>query len=229
MILATANIKNYPDMTKKQVTDDAKEVAARSDIWGMQENNPVEDDEVISRVLGDDWGKVGGGINIPIWFRRKKIECIGFRVVLIPFDPVLPLTPRPRTISIGRFALKGRSGVPPFTLINNHLIAGGKNGPEIPSHIRQWEIEWDKTKSVFIKEHAKSGGSCKVKEVGSGTMELNSDHDAQWVDLSISAGDPKGKRTVFFEGDFNNPRPPKPGRSFTWLAGGRLDRIGVST
>ena len=227
MIIATANIRNYPDMPRAKVVADAKEVAARADLWGQQENNPVEDDEAISKALGDKWAKVGGGINLPIWFRRDKLECVSYRVAIADFDPVLPLTPRPRTISVGRFALKGRRGLEPLTLINNHRIAGGLNGPTEPPRARQWHIEEARAREVYAAERRKKSGALKVKELDSGRMELNSDHDALWVEVSLSAA--TGNRTVFYLGDFNNPEPPKPAKAFRWLVGERLDRIGVST
>jgi len=195
MIIGTANIKNYPDMPKKKVVADAKEVSAICDIWGMQENNPEEDDDAISVALGDEWMKVHGSTDIPIWYRKDKFRLVGARVHLMPFEPVLPLTPRPRNLVAATFKLRGRD-VPPFVIMNSHFIAGAYNGDnskaDTARRVSQWDIEWSHLRK-FIEQYRRKG------------------------------------YTVFVEGDFNHPRPPKPTPNFAWLVGTRLDRIGVTT
>lgn len=142
MKLGTANIRNYPDMPMKDVVADAKKMAAVCDIWGHQENDPNEDDEAISKALGADWDLIGGNTNIPIWFNKTKYRCVGARVQLMPLKPDLPLVAKPRDILAGTFMVRGRSGLPAFTVINCHFIAGGYNGPQEAKRKRQWDIEW---------------------------------------------------------------------------------------
>lgn len=53
--------------------------------------------------------------------------------------------------------------------------------------------------------------------------------DLEWTYLQRFVGDYRRKGlTVFVEGDFNHPRPPKPTANWQWLVGERLDRIGVA-
>lgn len=142
MRIGTANICNYPDMPKAKVQADAREIAALTDTWGQQENNPAEDDEAISKALGPSWMVVHGDTNVPIWYRTGRLELTGQRKVQADFTPPLPLTPRPRWITAATFGVIGRPGVERFALVNCHLIAGGYNGPESEARARQWRVEF---------------------------------------------------------------------------------------
>jgi len=155
MKIGCANIKNFPDMSEKKVVADAKQMAELTDIWGMQENNPEEDDEPISKALGEDWDKVHGGTDIPIFFRKDVFRLVGARVHLMPFEPVLPLTPRPRNIVGATFKLRGRD-VPAFVIINSHFIAGAYNGPKEAKRKKQWDIEWAHH-TQFIGQYRRKG------------------------------------------------------------------------
>lgn len=192
MIWGTANIKNYPDMPRRKVVEDALAVANVCDIWMQQENDPREDDDAISAALGAQWGKVGGHTNLPIYFRRDRYGCTGFDVFKMRWaGPELELVAKPRLTAQGTFIRRDRPGVSEFVLHNNHLIAGGLNGPLLPRRAAQWRSEWEET--------------------------------CQFLDQAKAS-----RRTVFFGGDFNNPDPPKPTRNFEWVAGERLDRLGIT-
>jgi len=153
MIIGTANIKNFPDMSRTKVQADGKKMSSICDLWGMQENNPVEDLPAIMDVLGDDWKTVHPGTDIPFLYRDSVFNLVESTKIVAPFEPVLPLTPRPRWITGAVFELKNRPGVQPFGVVNVHLIAGGYNGDNSPSdtarRIRQWDIEWLTAKSLL--------------------------------------------------------------------------------
>jgi hypothetical protein len=156
MKIGTANIKNYPDMPKKKVQADGKEISSLTDIWGMQENNPTEDLPAIMEVLGPEWETMHEGTNVPIYYRKDKLKVISTDKTSAPFEPVLALTPRPRWITGAVFELKERAGVPNFAIVNCHLIAGGMNGPKLAPRARQWGVEFT-TLGEFITSFRKKG------------------------------------------------------------------------
>ena len=160
MRIGTANIKNYPDMPRDKVVADARKMAHLCDLWGQQENNPEEDDEAIDKALGDDWMKTHGGTDLPIWYKRSIFRLVGARVHLMPFSPVLPLTPRPRNLVAATFRIRGRSDLPNWVVINSHFIAGAYNG-DLPAadtkrRKRQWNIEWEHH-TRFINDYRRKG------------------------------------------------------------------------
>lgn len=155
MRLGTANICNYPDMPKAKVKADAREMAALTDVWGQQENNPAEDDDAISDALGPEWMVVHADTNLPIWYRTARLELTGHRKVAADFDPVLPLTPRPRWVTAATFGVIGRPGVERFAVVNLHLIAGGYNGPESEARARQWRVEFKKMQGLVNQYRAR--------------------------------------------------------------------------
>jgi hypothetical protein len=157
MKLGTANIKNYPDMPEKKVIADAREVSSYTDIWGMQENNPAEDDEAIRPELGKDWGLVGGNTDLPIWYRKDVYRNLDFDVLNMGWaGRELALTPKPRLAVAGTFELLDRAGIDSFVVVNLHFIAGGYNGPRTPPRRSQWDHEWAKV-CDFIKSYMKKG------------------------------------------------------------------------
>lgn len=222
MILGTANIKNYPDMPRRKVKADGLAVADVCDIWGQQENQPGEDAPAIAEALGKAWGVVGEHTDLPIWYRRDQYQCTGFEVFKMAWaGPELELVPKPRLTVQGAFIRRDRPGVSEFVIHNNHLIAGGKNGPELPRRLRQWESEWTET-CGWLDETKKTGrtvffigdfnhpnppkptrnfewiagerldriGATKVGSVDwqvhdTGHIDLNSDHNAQWVRVGL--------------------------------------------
>jgi hypothetical protein len=156
MRLGCANIKNYPDMPARKVAADGKKMSGLCDIWGMQENNPAEDDDAIAKVLGENWDIVHPNTDIPVWYRKDLIKVVGTRVHLMPFDPVLALTPRPRNLTGTTFKLRGRESVPNWVVINSHFIAGGMNGARNQARSRQWKIEWTHL-NRFVSEYKRKG------------------------------------------------------------------------
>lgn len=221
MRIATANIKNFPDMPERLVVEDALAVADVAQLFGQQENNPAEDLPAIIDALGPAWSAAHRATNVPIYWRKDTLVLLSTRKVAAPFEPVLPLTPRPRWIAGATFRLRDQPAVPPFAVVNVHLVAGGHNGPRIPARARQWAVEFS-TVRTFVREYRAKGlttfvlgdwndprppepypefrwlvgnrldrigvtnGPLDVDEVADGTLELNSDHNAQWTRVLLS-------------------------------------------
>lgn len=165
MRIATANLRNYPDMSREKVAEDAQRMGWVSDLWGHQENNPAEDDQVVLKALGKDWAGALVNTDIPMYFRRKTFKLQSARVHEMPFDPILPLTPRPRLLTGATFKLRGRSSVPSFVVVNCHLIAGAYNGDNSAADTkrrqRQWDIEW-RHLVRFVAEYRAKGNTVFV-------------------------------------------------------------------
>jgi hypothetical protein len=192
MRIGSANIQNFPDMPHADVVEDGRTMAAFTDIWAMQENEPGEDSVAIQRVLGSAWNVAHEDTALPIFYRPSVVELIGMRRTVSSFEPELPLTSRPRIITAAGFKLRRQPELKAFVIVNCHLIPGAYNGAQEDRRRRQWQIEFDDLRNL-VSDYKRKG------------------------------------RTVFVNGDFNHPRPPKPVRNFTWLVGEKLDRIGVST
>jgi hypothetical protein len=160
MRLGTANIKNFPDMVKAKVVADGKTMASLTDMWGQQENNPDEDDPAIMQALGTEWAIAHGSTDVPVYYKHERFRVTGMRTIQMPFKPELPLTPRPRLLTGTTFALTEREGVPPWVVINCHLIAGAYNGDNAPADTkrrkRQWDIEWGCVRS-FVEDYKRKG------------------------------------------------------------------------
>jgi hypothetical protein len=144
MKLATANICNYPDMPKADVIADGKEMCEKTQVWGMQENNPAEDFPAIINNVPDKWNaKHGNETNLPIFWDGSLYGVHASDRVKAPFDPVLPKCARPRWQTAVKMYKKERADLPDFIVMNVHFIAGGYNGDKEPDRKRQWDIEWD--------------------------------------------------------------------------------------
>lgn len=156
MKIGTANIKNYPDMPAAKVKQDGSKMASLTDIWGMQENNPAEDDDAIDSVLGNSWDVAHRSTNVPLWFRKDQYQVLGTRICRAPMEKDLKLVPKPRLFTGTTLKLRLREGVPSFVVVNVHFIAGGYNGPENPERRQQWNVEW-KYVCDFIADYKRKG------------------------------------------------------------------------
>jgi len=156
MKIGDANIKNYKDMPEWMVKEDALVMGSICDAWGMQENGQSKghpgkrDIDAVLEALGDQWTAVGEKTDVPIVYKKAKMECLGLEVIDMGWSGrVLPLTPRPRIFVRAEFKLRAREGVPSFVWFNAHLVAGGMNGPTLPDRTTQWLHEWAQLKSAM--------------------------------------------------------------------------------
>lgn len=142
MKLGTANIQNFPDMPARQVALDASVIAASCTLAGLQEIQPREDTPVVERALDDGWWMVGRHREVPVIGREDRWQLLDHWVV--PFDR--PELPRPQNRHAGVVSVVVRSAtkrhLPPFALVNTHLVAGGYNGDKDPRIQQRWDVEW---------------------------------------------------------------------------------------
>lgn len=142
MKLGTANIRNFPDMTPAQVAEDAVRVAVHTTICGLQEIRPDEDTDVVQAALGPHWAMVGTQLETPIAYRRHVWHLL--EVETQKFHR--PDLPRPQSrfggITSAVFASVKRRHLPPFAVVNSHLVSGGMNGPRLPVIADRWLVEW---------------------------------------------------------------------------------------
>lgn len=142
MKIGTANIRNFPDMTPRQVAQDASTVAASCTLAGLQEIQPHEDTRVIENALGDDWWMVARGREVPVIGRNDRWRLLDHWV--IPFHR--PDLPRPQNVHGGVVSVVVRSvrkpQLPPFALVNTHLVSGAHNGPKLAALQPRYSVEW---------------------------------------------------------------------------------------
>lgn len=142
MRLGTANIQNFPDMSPAAVAADALTVAANTNLCGLQEIQPTEDTPVVMGSLGPHWQVWGKHRECPIAWNTRRWNLQWGNVV--PFDR--PKLPRPQNRHAGVVSVVlesvDRPHLPPFAVVNTHLVAGGMNGPHLPTIAARWKVEW---------------------------------------------------------------------------------------
>ena len=196
MRIGTANIKYNLPLPK--IAQDGAAMGRHCDIWGGQEIEAAgQAYETIMNALGDKWQGVHGNTRLPIFLRADKLDVVDTLRRNYPLSRPIKYTPHDRIHTAVIVKSKTRTTLPPFALINNHLIAGAYNAatptaPDVPARRRQYDLEWANL-NRFISELRGKG------------------------------------LTTFIVGDFNRPTVPKPQIDFKWLAGSRLDRVGVTT
>lgn len=141
-MLGTANIQNLPDMRPKLVAADARTIMANTTVAGLQEIQPEEDTDVILHQLGDGWGMKGRARETPVIYNRRLWESLDHRV--IPFHR--PRLPHPESVNgaVVSVVLKARDrpALPPFAVLNTHLVSGGYNGDRLDVIADRWRVEW---------------------------------------------------------------------------------------
>lgn len=142
MRIGTANIQNFPDHPPRQVAQDAATVAGNTTLCGLQEIQPREDTRVVRDVLGSDWWLVGKLYETPIIGRTDYWRVLDTNVV--PFSR--PRLPHPESVHGAVVSVvvrsRRRKHLPPFAVVNTHLVSGGYNGPRIPAVAQRWDVEW---------------------------------------------------------------------------------------
>lgn len=200
MKLGTANIKNYPDMTEKQVRADAKEIASYVTIWGGQEITPKEDSLPILQAMneagakyGHFWNIIGGKSETPLFYRSDLWKPSLKRVKYLPNRMDFKLTPKNSAITSALFTSIKQPGVPPFAVVNCHLITDGRHGEGgMEKRLIQWDIEYD-----------------------------------MWAE-GVKYYVDKGVKFVFPMGDTNNADTAFPSPRGQWIIGATaIDKIGV--
>lgn len=163
MKVATANIKNLPDMPRPFVRDDAAGVRRVADVCGFQELGEVEDHEDVLTALGPDWLLERGGLSVagcdnPIGYDTREwtlvdsghvllhegMEGVSYNRFLVWAD--LRRVDRPRAVL--RFA-------------NGHFVAHvfGRDNATRPDHllrVRTWEQDYQVTEQ-FIRDTIGAG------------------------------------------------------------------------
>lgn len=142
MKLGTANIRNFPDMRPELVAADTLTIMANTSLCGLQEIQPHEDTPVVLAQLGQRWGLVGGAYETPIIYNAHRWELLDHHA--IPFHR--PRLPRPESVHgavvSGVFRSVQRRKLPPFAVVNVHLVAGGYNAERLPVVADRWRVEW---------------------------------------------------------------------------------------
>lgn len=159
MRIGTANIQNFnPDLTPRQVRKDARTIAGKVTIAGLQEIQPDEDETPVRIGLeagnGHGWSDVGlGEFECPIVFREDLWALAG--ITHVPFHR--PKLPRPETRHAGvvsaAFRSRSRPNLPAFAVVNTHLVAGGMNEPHNAEIADQWRHEWKVYTDVIRWHH----------------------------------------------------------------------------
>lgn len=141
-MLGTANIRNFPDLHPHQVAADTLTIMANVTLAGLQEIQPGEDTDVVLHELGPHWRMVGRDRETPIVVNQRRWEVLDHH--LLPFSrPALP-RPQNRFGAVTSVILQSveRRGLPPFAVVNSHLVSGGYNGPKLPVVADRWRVEW---------------------------------------------------------------------------------------
>lgn len=153
MRIGTANVRNFPDMSQRQVAQDASTIAASCTLAGLQEIQPHEDTPVLRGALGPDWWLVGGTHETPIIGRADKWELMGHH--LIPFSR--PKLPRPASVhgavTSAVVCSTTRHRLPPFAVVNVHLVSNGYNGDRLEVIQDRWRIEWGIFRDECLRLH----------------------------------------------------------------------------
>lgn len=142
-MIGSANIQNFPDMSPAAVAADVATVKANVTLAGLQEIQPGEDTDVIRHELGDHWGLAGADHETPIVWDDRRWEQLDHRV--LPFHRPKGL-PRPQNthgaVTSAVFRARKRRHLPPFAVVNVHLVSGGYNGPKLDLLRSRWRVEW---------------------------------------------------------------------------------------
>lgn len=148
MRIGTANIRNFPDMPRRAVEADVHTVARRTSVCGLQEIQPGEDTPVVRYALPETWGMFGGARETPIVWNTKRWQLEDHHQVT--WDrPKLPRPENPHpAITSCVFSSVRRPHLPPFAVVNTHLVAGGYNAQRLPEVKVQWNVEW----SLYVQE-----------------------------------------------------------------------------
>ena len=153
MILATANVRNFPDMPQRLVRQDASTIAASCTLAGLQEIEPGEDTPVVREALGPDWWLVGAHVETPIIGDRDKWQVLAEHVS--PFHR--PDLPRPASVhgAVTSVVVQSvpRPHLPPFAVVNVHLVSNGYNGDRLPVIQDRWRIEWGIFQDECVRLH----------------------------------------------------------------------------
>lgn len=122
MILGTANIQNYPDMTKDQVKDDARQVARNTEISGLQEVSPEDASPVLTAMNDIDkhWEMLHMRFETPIVFRSDLWNPFE-QMAIGPFKRDYPLTIRNSAVTGCAFQSLERSSIK-IAVVNCHLL-----------------------------------------------------------------------------------------------------------
>lgn len=142
MKLGTANLRNFPDMTPHQVAQDARTVASSTSVCGLQEIQVGEDTPVVREALPDHWDLIGGKGTSPIVWNTRKWKVTDHRArrhrrphLSRVENPFLDVT----TVLLSSVK---RPHLPPFAVVNTHLVSGGYNAQHLPDVKAQWDKEW---------------------------------------------------------------------------------------
>lgn len=143
-MLGTANIRNYPDMSPEEVAADTRAVMEHTSVAGLQEIQPGEDTEVVREQLEPHWRMVGQHTEVPIVWDSRKWQLREHAMVAFH----RPRLPRPQNrfgaVTSAVFRSVERPHLPPFAVLNTHLVSGGFNGPRVLVIQDRWHTEWQR-------------------------------------------------------------------------------------
>lgn len=122
MKLGSANIKNYPDMSKDKVAADARKIAGLVTIWGGQEIQPGEDTPVILDAMGHNWAALFQQTETPIFYRTDLWDASDLQSRHLERGSI-PLVTKDSAVNGAQFKSK-KYRHKPFAVVNWHGIPG---------------------------------------------------------------------------------------------------------
>jgi hypothetical protein len=200
MLMGTANIQNFnPDLTPEQVKADGVSMGEACGFWGGSEIDP-QDDDFFQIMAGLGREKwLGHLAGTPLPYFMKKRNFIVLETAIRHYPVVKHL----------QFV--------PHDRIHTGLIVKLKMRPRLPAF-------------AVINNHFTSGAYNAGRPFPLNLDDRKAQWDLEMLHLKKFIHDfQRLGLTTFVMGDFNHPRVPKPIVNFEWLAGPRLDRIGVTT
>jgi endonuclease/exonuclease/phosphatase family metal-dependent hydrolase len=129
-------------MPPAKVAADVLTVQASTSLCGLQEIQVGEDTAVVRSHLRKHWELYGGHTTSPIILNSARWRVLEHAATRTP----RPRLPRPENpfLDITSVVVESvkRPHLPPFAVVNTHLVSGGFNAQHLEAVKAQWIVEW---------------------------------------------------------------------------------------
>jgi hypothetical protein len=135
-------------MDPAKVGECAVAVSRHTSICGLQEIQVGEDTQVVEAALPRWWRLIGTEGTSPIALNQRRWVVLSANSTRTR-RPHLSRVENPY-LDITAVAVRShkRPNLPPFAVVNTHLVSGGYNAQHLPDVARQWDREFTQLESV---------------------------------------------------------------------------------